>query len=118
MTDRDAPGPPAAERGRAGDRARPLRPGAQPVPDDAGRHQHLDRCAEPDSAAGGRHRPGPLDEGHLRGVVATAEHGKRVALTLLTHGHADHAEGAARFAELTGTRCAPSIPRCGWATRA
>jgi glyoxylase-like metal-dependent hydrolase (beta-lactamase superfamily II) len=48
--------------------------------------------------------PGPLDEGHLRAVVRTAEEaGKRVALTLLTHGHADHAEGAARFAELTGT---------------
>jgi glyoxylase-like metal-dependent hydrolase (beta-lactamase superfamily II) len=48
--------------------------------------------------------PGPLDEGHLRRVVDTAEqHGKRVALTLLTHGHHDHAEGAARFAELTGT---------------
>jgi len=27
-----------------------------------------------------------------------------VALTLLTHGHPDHAEGAARFAELTGTK--------------
>ncbi|MFJ4904062.1 MBL fold metallo-hydrolase [Streptomyces sp. NPDC093249] len=48
--------------------------------------------------------PGPLDEGHLRGVVATAERlGKRVALTLLTHGHPDHAEGAGRFAELTRT---------------
>ncbi|MGV9560181.1 MBL fold metallo-hydrolase [Streptomyces sp. NPDC003522] len=49
--------------------------------------------------------PGPLDEGHLRAVVGTAEEaGKRVALTLLTHGHPDHAEGAARFAELTGTK--------------
>ncbi|MGW3986099.1 MBL fold metallo-hydrolase [Streptomyces sp. NPDC004830] len=49
--------------------------------------------------------PGPLDDAHLRRVVATAEEaGKRVALTLLTHGHPDHAEGAARFAELTGTR--------------
>lgn len=48
--------------------------------------------------------PGPLDDGHLRHVVGTAEQaGKRVALTLLTHGHPDHAEGAARFAELTGT---------------
>jgi glyoxylase-like metal-dependent hydrolase (beta-lactamase superfamily II) len=46
--------------------------------------------------------PGPLDDGHLRTVIATAEQaGKRVALTLLTHGHPDHAEGAARFAELT-----------------
>ncbi|WP_367321692.1 MBL fold metallo-hydrolase [Streptomyces sp. HUAS ZL42] len=49
--------------------------------------------------------PGPLDEGHLRTVVDTAEKaGIRVALTLLTHGHPDHAEGAARFAELTGTK--------------
>lgn len=48
--------------------------------------------------------PGPLDEGHLRAVVDTAEAAyKRVALTLLTHGHPDHAEGAARFAELTRT---------------
>ncbi|RSS83203.1 MBL fold metallo-hydrolase, partial [Streptomyces sp. WAC02707] len=48
--------------------------------------------------------PGPLDEGHLRNVAATAEKlGKRVALTLLTHGHPDHAEGAGRFAELTRT---------------
>ncbi|MEU6279536.1 MBL fold metallo-hydrolase [Streptomyces sp. NPDC047028] len=49
--------------------------------------------------------PGPLDEGHLKNVVDSAERsGKRIALTLLTHGHPDHAEGAARFAELTGTR--------------
>ncbi|MFI1799314.1 MBL fold metallo-hydrolase [Streptomyces sp. NPDC020379] len=49
--------------------------------------------------------PGPLDEAHLAAVVATAEAaGKRVALTLLTHGHPDHADGAGRFAELTGTR--------------
>ncbi|MEV7776037.1 MBL fold metallo-hydrolase [Kitasatospora sp. NPDC086791] len=48
--------------------------------------------------------PGPLHEGHLRRVIDLAEErGKRIALTLLTHGHADHSEGAARFAELTGT---------------
>ncbi|MEW1721683.1 MBL fold metallo-hydrolase [Streptomyces sp. NPDC093109] len=48
--------------------------------------------------------PGPLDDGHLKAVVDTAARaGKRVALTLLTHGHADHAEGAARFAALTNT---------------
>ncbi|MFF3759386.1 MBL fold metallo-hydrolase [Streptomyces sp. NPDC002185] len=48
--------------------------------------------------------PGPLDDGHLRQVIDTAERlGKRIALTLLTHGHPDHAEGAGRFAELTGT---------------
>lgn len=48
--------------------------------------------------------PGPEDEGHLRNVVDTVERGgRRVGLTLLTHGHPDHAEGAARFAELTRT---------------
>ena len=47
--------------------------------------------------------PGPHDEGHLRAVVAhVADAGARVALTLLTHGHSDHAAGAGRFAELTG----------------
>ncbi|MFI8090951.1 MBL fold metallo-hydrolase [Streptomyces sp. NPDC086080] len=61
--------------------------------------------SEPDSDLAVVVDPGPLDEGHLRHVVATAERaGKRVALTLLTHGHADHAEGAGRFAELTGTK--------------
>ncbi|NEC27602.1 MBL fold metallo-hydrolase [Streptomyces sp. SID8111] len=60
--------------------------------------------AEPDSDLAVVVDPGPLDEGHLRHVVETAEQaGKRVALTLLTHGHPDHAEGAASFAELTGT---------------
>ncbi|HET9379557.1 MAG TPA: MBL fold metallo-hydrolase [Streptomyces sp.] len=61
--------------------------------------------SEPDSGLAVVVDPGPLDEGHLRHVVGTAERaGKRIALTLLTHGHPDHAEGAARFAELTGTR--------------
>jgi glyoxylase-like metal-dependent hydrolase (beta-lactamase superfamily II) len=43
--------------------------------------------------------PGPLDEEHLRSV---AGHGQ-VQLTLLTHGHPDHAEGARRFHQLTGS---------------
>ena len=43
--------------------------------------------------------PGPLLERHLERV---AEHGPVLA-TLLTHGHPDHAEGARRFAELTGS---------------
>ncbi|MEU9701430.1 MBL fold metallo-hydrolase [Streptomyces sp. NPDC014870] len=61
--------------------------------------------SEPDSDLAVVIDPGPLDDGHLHHVVATAEKlGKRVALTLLTHGHPDHAEGAGRFAELTGTR--------------
>ncbi|MEI5009029.1 MBL fold metallo-hydrolase [Streptomyces chengbuensis] len=60
---------------------------------------------EPDSDLAVVVDPGPLDEAHLRNVVATAEEaGKRIALTLLTHGHPDHAEGAGRLAELTGTK--------------
>ncbi|MDT0413727.1 MULTISPECIES: MBL fold metallo-hydrolase [unclassified Streptomyces] len=60
--------------------------------------------AEPGSGLAVVIDPGPLDEGHLAHVIATAEReGRRVALTLLTHGHPDHAEGAARFAELTGS---------------
>ncbi|MFF5156399.1 MBL fold metallo-hydrolase [Streptomyces sp. NPDC000348] len=61
--------------------------------------------SEPDSDLAVVVDPGPLDDGHLRHVIGTAERaGKRVALTLLTHGHPDHAEGAARFAGLTGTK--------------
>lgn len=57
---------------------------------------------EPDSPLAVVIDPGPLDEGHLARVVDAAEQaGKRIALTLLTHGHPDHAAGAARFAELT-----------------
>ncbi|GAB3108132.1 MBL fold metallo-hydrolase [Streptomyces calidiresistens] len=60
--------------------------------------------AEPDGRSAVVIDPGPLDEGHLRKVIAAVEEsGRRVALTLLTHGHADHSAGAARFAELTGT---------------
>jgi glyoxylase-like metal-dependent hydrolase (beta-lactamase superfamily II) len=61
--------------------------------------------SEPDSRLALVIDPGPLDENHLRRVKETAEEaGKRVALTLLTHGHPDHAAGAARFAELTSTK--------------
>lgn len=47
--------------------------------------------------------PGPLDEQHLETVLGyVASTGRRVALTLLTHHHLDHAESADRFHELTG----------------
>ena len=41
--------------------------------------------------------PGPLHEEHLAAVAANGP----VATILLTHGHADHSEGARRLAELT-----------------
>jgi glyoxylase-like metal-dependent hydrolase (beta-lactamase superfamily II) len=47
--------------------------------------------------------PGPLVEEHLQAVVSEVErHGARVRSVLLTHGHPDHSEGAARFAALAG----------------
>ncbi len=47
--------------------------------------------------------PGPDDEGHLRAVLDVVRaRGAAVAAVLLTHGHADHSAGAARFAALTG----------------
>ncbi len=46
--------------------------------------------------------PGPTDEAHLSAVLAHVDSlGSRVALTLLTHHHEDHAQSAGRFAELT-----------------
>jgi len=59
---------------------------------------------EPGSAEAVVVDPGPLHEAHLRRVLdAVEDHGARVAVTLLTHGHLDHSEGAARFAELSGS---------------
>ncbi|MFZ1287140.1 MAG: MBL fold metallo-hydrolase [Candidatus Phosphoribacter sp.] len=50
--------------------------------------------------------PGPLDESHLRAVLDVVERdGGRVGLIVLTHDHADHAEAAVRFAQLSGARC-------------
>lgn len=42
--------------------------------------------------------PGPDDEAHLAAVAAAAG---QVATILLTHGHADHSDGARRLHELT-----------------
>ncbi len=44
--------------------------------------------------------PGPLDETHLQRVLDTVA--GSVAEVLLTHGHADHSEGAAWFATRAG----------------
>ncbi|MFG3123659.1 MBL fold metallo-hydrolase [Streptomyces sp. NPDC048201] len=106
MTDAAAlPGQPrdAVSSGPATERAvNVLAPNASPMTLD-GTNTWI--VAEPDSDLAVVIDPGPLDDGHLREVVDTAEKaGKRIALTLLTHGHADHAEGASRFAEITGTR--------------
>jgi glyoxylase-like metal-dependent hydrolase (beta-lactamase superfamily II) len=51
--------------------------------------------------------PGPLHEGHLAAVAACGP----VEVVLLTHGHHDHSEGAARFAELTGAPVRALDPR-------
>ncbi|MFJ8732010.1 MBL fold metallo-hydrolase [Streptomyces bauhiniae] len=106
MTDAAAlPGQPrdAVRSGPATERAvNVLAPNASPMTLD-GTNTWI--VAEPDSDLAVVIDPGPLDDGHLREVVDTAEKaGKRIALTLLTHGHPDHAEGASRFAEITGTR--------------
>ncbi|KAB8163732.1 MBL fold metallo-hydrolase [Streptomyces sp. 3MP-14] len=59
--------------------------------------------AEPDATEAVVVDPGPLDEAHLTAVRdAVAAQGRRIALLLITHGHADHSAGAARLAELTG----------------
>ena len=44
--------------------------------------------------------PGPADPDHLEAVLAAA--GREVDGIVLTHGHTDHAEGAAPLAERTG----------------
>jgi glyoxylase-like metal-dependent hydrolase (beta-lactamase superfamily II) len=47
--------------------------------------------------------PGPADRGHLERVLAeVGTLGATVALTVLTHRHLDHTEGAAAFAEMSG----------------
>ncbi|HLU99498.1 MAG TPA: MBL fold metallo-hydrolase [Thermobifida alba] len=49
--------------------------------------------------------PGPDHERHLERVARMVqEQGSQVTQTLLTHGHADHSEGARYFSELTGSQ--------------
>lgn len=68
--------------------------------------------AEPDARLAAVVDPGPRHEAHLRRVAEVVRaSGRRVAMTLLTHGHADHAAGAARFAELTGSPVRAVDPR-------
>ena len=54
---------------------------------------------EPDARRSVVVDPGPLDEQHLSAV---AEAAGEVGVVLLTHGHADHSEGARAFAERVG----------------
>jgi len=51
--------------------------------------------------------PGPLHEQHLTTVASCGP----VASILLTHGHVDHSEGAARLAEITGASVRALDPR-------
>jgi glyoxylase-like metal-dependent hydrolase (beta-lactamase superfamily II) len=57
--------------------------------------------------------PGPADEEHAV-RVARAAGGRRVELVLLTHTHADHAEGARELADRMGAPLAALDP--GWST--
>ncbi len=58
--------------------------------------------AEPGSQQSVVIDPGPLEESHLQQILnQVAQLDSRVALTLLTHSHDDHAQSAARFAALT-----------------
>jgi glyoxylase-like metal-dependent hydrolase (beta-lactamase superfamily II) len=59
--------------------------------------------AEPGSDASVVVDPGPDDPGHLAALVQGADElGTRIALVLLTHGHADHSAGARSLHDLTG----------------
>ncbi|MET0740796.1 MAG: MBL fold metallo-hydrolase [Candidatus Nanopelagicales bacterium] len=61
--------------------------------------------AEPGSSLAVVVDPGPDDDGHLTAVQASVEaEGRRVALILLTHTHADHAAGARLFGNRTGAQ--------------
>ncbi|MFD7917785.1 MBL fold metallo-hydrolase [Streptomyces sp. NPDC059740] len=92
---RDAVGGPATERAEC-----LLAPNPSPMTLD-GTNTWI--VAEPGAGLAVVVDPGPLEESHLRAVVDRVEAtGRRVGLTVLTHGHADHTESAARFAELTG----------------
>jgi glyoxylase-like metal-dependent hydrolase (beta-lactamase superfamily II) len=69
--------------------------------------------AEPGSAAALVVDPGPEDNGHLQRVLDLACVGdRRVAQIVLTHGHPDHAAGAARFAAMTGAPVIALDPAC------
>ena len=68
-----------------------------PGTDDAGGHQHLDPAGAGLAGVRRRRPRARGDEEHLATVASCGP----VATILLTHGHHDHSEGAARLAELT-----------------
>jgi glyoxylase-like metal-dependent hydrolase (beta-lactamase superfamily II) len=65
--------------------------------------------AEPGAAGVVVIDPGPADDGHAARVLAACV-GRRVELVLLTHGHPDHAEGAAALAAAAGAPLAAVDP--------
>ena len=69
--------------------------------------------AEPEARTAVVIDPGPADDGHALRVVRACA-GREVELVLLTHTHADHAEGARTFADRVGAPLAALAP--GWAT--
>ena len=59
--------------------------------------------AEPGSDLAVLVDPGPDDPGHLAALISAAEElDSRIAVILLTHGHADHSAGARSLHDLTG----------------
>jgi glyoxylase-like metal-dependent hydrolase (beta-lactamase superfamily II) len=55
--------------------------------------------------------PGPVDDGHLRRVLAAVvAQGARVDQVLLTHGHLDHSAGAAAFSGLAAQQSGAVVP--------
>lgn len=56
--------------------------------------------------------PGPVDEAHQRRILDALE-GRPLRSIWLTHGHGDHAAGAAGLAEHTGATIYAANPRAG-----
>lgn len=68
--------------------------------------------AEPDARTVAVIDPGPDDPAHLAAIMRQVRTmGARVVVTLLTHGHPDHAEGAREFRELSGAPVLALDPR-------
>ena len=66
-----------------------------PGSDDAGRHQHLDP-GRPEPGSAGRRRSGSARRRSPSAILSACR--GQLAMIILTHGHADHAESAAELA--------------------